>query len=113
MPVGIWVAGSVLTAGVPIQLCPRPWQVMQPDVKPVWFIGGTALASAVLSHQANFDVAGSPFAIVRNGFLTWARATRNWSDILAPEDEGAVDVLAPGRGIEGQGLRRGRVGAAQ
>ncbi|HEX9474032.1 MAG TPA: hypothetical protein VF931_07570, partial [Steroidobacteraceae bacterium] len=33
-----------MTAGVPIQLIPGPWQVMQPLVKPVWFIGGTALA---------------------------------------------------------------------
>jgi RNA polymerase sigma factor (sigma-70 family) len=34
------------------------------------------------------------FAIVRNGFLTWARTNRNWSDILASEDEGA-DVGDP------------------
>ena len=31
-------------------------------------IGGTATAGTVLSHQNNFDVAGSPFAITRNGF---------------------------------------------
>jgi hypothetical protein len=34
VPVGIWVAGSVLTAGVPIQLCTTPWQLMHPELKP-------------------------------------------------------------------------------
>jgi RNA polymerase sigma factor (sigma-70 family) len=34
------------------------------------------------------------FVIVRNGFLTWARSNRNWSDILAPEEDGA-DVADP------------------
>jgi len=33
-----------LTAGGAHQLIPGPWQAVQPLVKPVWFIGGTALA---------------------------------------------------------------------
>src|ERR1700759_4136004 len=37
------------------------------------------------------------FSIVRNGFLSWARANRNWSDILSPEEDGAeiADADAP------------------
>ncbi len=57
MPVGICVVGSATTAGVPIQLCPGPWQAMQPLVKSVWFIGGTALAiTKVLKSVAEWQL---------------------------------------------------------
>src|SRR5882672_8221221 len=46
VPVGMCVAGSVtvLLGAVPTSVLPAPWQLTQPVVNPVWFIGGTALA---------------------------------------------------------------------
>jgi hypothetical protein len=38
VPVGMWFPGIVLTAGVPVNDSPAPWQAMQFDVKPAWFI---------------------------------------------------------------------------
>ncbi|HEY4974778.1 MAG TPA: hypothetical protein VII41_14295, partial [Steroidobacteraceae bacterium] len=38
VPVGMWLAGMVFTAGVPTKLKPAPWQAMQLVVKLAWFI---------------------------------------------------------------------------